>query len=248
MADIAAASAAGAAAQQATSMAEVSASADKQNSQTSTTSLTGAIGKTMGKEDFLKLLVTQLRYQDPMSPEDPKDFVAQLAQFSSLEQQMNTNQSLQDMSKVFQALTEAQNMAQGVALLGKTVSGAGNQITVAGGKATTASFQLPTDAKALVVGVFDADGQQVRILNMGAQPAGNVTISWDGKDDHGKAAADGIYIYQVAAQDESGKAIEVDNYFSGKVQEVFQDSQGVWVKVDGRQVLLDNIVSIVNEP
>ena len=54
----------------------------------------------MGKEDFLKLLVTQLRYQDPMSPEDPKDFVAQLAQFSSLEQQMNTNQTLQDMGQV----------------------------------------------------------------------------------------------------------------------------------------------------
>jgi len=248
MADIAAASAAGAAAQQATSMAEVSASADKQNSQTSTTSLTGAIGKTMGKEDFLKLLVTQLRYQDPMSPEDPKDFVAQLAQFSSLEQQMNTNQSLQNMGTIFETLTQAQNMAQGVSLLGKTVSGGGNQITVAGGKATTASFQLPTDAKELLVGIFDLNGQQVRILNMGSQPAGAVTIPWDGKDGQGKTAADGVYTYQVAAQDIGGKAIEVDNYFTGKVQEVSQDSQGVWVKVDGRQVLLENIVSVVNEP
>lgn len=248
MADIAAASAVGTAAQKATSMAEVSSNSDKENSQTSTTNLTGAIGKTMGKEDFLKLLVTQLRYQDPMSPEDPKDFVAQLAQFSSLEQQMNTNQSLQDLGKVFQTLTTSQNMAQGVALLGKTVSGSGNQITVAGGKATTASFQLPTEAKALLVGVFDAQGEQVRILNLGPQPAGAVTISWDGKDGQGKAAADGIYTYQVAAQDKSGQAIRVDNYFRGRVQEVFQDAQGVWVKVDGRQVLLNNIVSVVNQP
>ncbi|MFW6112992.1 MAG: flagellar hook assembly protein FlgD [Thermodesulfobacteriota bacterium] len=248
MAEIAAASAAGAAAQQATSMAEVSANADKENSQTSTTSLTGAIGKTMGKEDFLKLLVTQLRYQDPMSPEDPKDFVAQLAQFSSLEQQMNTNQSLQDLGKVFESLTQAQNMAQGVSLLGKTVSGGGNQITVAGGKATTASFTLPTDAKELLVGIFDTSENQVRILDMGAQPAGKVTLAWDGKDGQGKTAADGIYTYQVAAQDTGGKAIEVDNYFSGKVQEVYQDSQGVWVIVDGRQVLLENIASVVGEP
>ncbi len=239
-------SAAAAAAQQATSTATASSTTEK--SENSTTNLTGAIGQTMGKEDFLNLLVTQLRYQDPMSPEDPKDFVAQLAQFSSLEQQMNTNQTLENLTEVFQAMTNSQNMAQGVSLLGKTVSGSGNQITVAGGKATTATFQLPTDAQALIVGVFDADGEQVRILNMGTQAAGTVTISWDGKDDQGKQAADGLYSYQVAAQDKNGQAIAVDNYFSGKVEEVYQDSEGVWVKVDGRQVLLDNIVSVVNEP
>lgn len=248
MADIAATTAAGAVAQQATSAAEASSSNDNQTSQDSTVNLSGAIGKTMGKEDFLNLLVTQLRYQDPMSPEDPKDFVAQLAQFSSLEQQMNTNQTLQDLTTVFQTLTDSQNMAQGVALLGKTVSGSGNQITVAGGKATTASFQLPADAKELIVGIFDGEGQQVRILNLGAQSAGTVTIPWDGKDGQGKVATDGIYTYQVAAQDKSGQAIEVANYFSGRVQEVFQDEQGIWVKVDGRQVLMDNIVSVVDEP
>jgi len=235
--------------------ANVSATANLTNSKEATsegrdspTNLTGAIGKTMGKEDFLQLLVTQLRYQDPMSPEDPKDFVAQLAQFSSLEQQMNTNQSLQDMGKIFQTLTASQDMAQGVSLLGKTVSGAGNQITLTGGKATAVSFQLPTDAKELVVGIFDANGQQVRLLNLGAQPAGSVTLPWDGKDDQGKLAADGLYTYQVAAQGKDGQAIKVDTYFGGKVQEVFQDSQGVWVKVDGRQVLLGNIVSVVDEP
>jgi flagellar basal-body rod modification protein FlgD len=248
MADIAAATTAGAAAQQATAAAEASSGSKDQNSQDSTVNLTGAIGQTMGKEDFLKLLVTQLRYQDPMSPEDPKDFVAQLAQFSSLEQQMNTNQTLQDMGEVFQTLTDSQNMAQGVALLGKTVSGSGNQITMAGGKATPVSFQLPADAKQMIVGIFDASGQQVRILNMGAQSAGKVTLAWDGKDDQGKQAADGIYTYQVAGQDKSGQAIEVDNYFSGKVQEVYQDTEGVWVKVNDRQVLLNNIVSVVDEP
>jgi flagellar basal-body rod modification protein FlgD len=222
------------------------ASGTDSGSRNSIDNLTGAIEKTLGKEDFLKLLVTQLRYQDPMSPEDPKDFVAQLAQFSSLEQQMNTNKSLQEMGEVFQTFKEAQNMAQGVALLGKTVSGSGNQITVAGGKATTVSFQLPGDAKELLVGIFDAGGQQVRILNLGAQPAGAVTLSWDGKDSQGKQAAEGIYSYQVVAQDKNGQAFKVDNYFSGKVQEVFQDAQGVWVKVDGRQVLLDDIVSVVD--
>ena len=215
-------------------------------SESSNINLTGAIQKDMGKEDFLKLLVTQLRYQDPMSPEDPKDFVAQLAQFSSLEQQINVNQNLQDMGKLFQTLKESQNMAQGVALLGKTVKGSGNQITVAGGKAAGTSFDLPLDAKEVVVGIFDASGKQLRALNLGAQSAGPRTFSWDGKDSQGKQVADGMYSYRVAATDKAGKAMEVANYFTGTVQEVYQNSQGVWVKVDGRQVLLDNIVSVVD--
>jgi flagellar basal-body rod modification protein FlgD len=211
---------------------------------TSNAQLTGAIQQDMGKEDFLNLLVTQLRYQDPLSPEDPKEFVAQLAQFSSLEQQINANQNLQDMGKHFQSLKASQNMAQGVALLGKTVKGSGNQITVAGGKALEASINLPLDAKEAVVAIFDASGRQVRTLDLGSLAAGSRTLSWDGKDSQGKTVPDGIYSYQVAALDESGKPMEVANFFTGKVQEVYQDAHGVWVKVNGRQVLIDNIVSV----
>jgi flagellar basal-body rod modification protein FlgD len=104
--------------------------------------LTGAINQNMGKEDFLNLLVTQLRYQDPLSPEDPKDFVAQLAQFSSLEQQINANQNLQGLGKAFESLKQSQNMAQGVALLGKTVKGSGNMLTVAGGQSFGSLFDV----------------------------------------------------------------------------------------------------------
>ncbi len=214
-------------------------------SKSSATDLTGAIQQNMGKEDFLNLLVTQLRYQDPMSPEDPKDFVAQLAQFSSLEQQINANQNLQEMGDLFQSLKESQNMTQGVALLGKTVKGSGNMLTVTGGKAAEASFELSQEAKELVVGIFDASGNQVRTLNLGTQAAGLRTLTWDGKDSQGKQVADGIYSYQVAAKDKSGKAIDVADYFTGTVEEVYQDSQGVWVKVNGRQVLLSNIISVL---
>ena len=208
--------------------------------------LTGAIGETMGKEDFLNLLVTQLRYQDPMSPEDPKDFVAQLAQFSSLEQQINANQYLEKLGELLKTFTTSQDMAKGIALLGKTVTGSGSQISVTGGQASEASFQLPSDAQALVVGIFDGSGQQVRILNLGAQSAGTCSFAWDGKDSDGNKVADGTYSYQVAAQNKDGQALKVDNYFTGKVEEVYQDSQGIWVKVDGRQVLLSSIVAVEN--
>jgi flagellar basal-body rod modification protein FlgD len=211
---------------------------------TDTAALTGAVKKNLGKEDFLKLLVTQLRNQDPMNPEDPKDFVAQLAQFSSLEQQINANDNLESLGKLFQTLKESQSMSQGVSLLGKKVTGVGNMLTMKGGQASGASYQLPLQAKEVVVGIFNSAGQLVRTLKLGSQAAGSQALTWDGKDDQGKQVPDGLYAYQVAAKDNSGNAMQVTNYFTGKVQEVYQDSQGVWVKIDGRQVLLDNVVSV----
>lgn len=211
---------------------------------TSDASLTGAVEKNLGKEDFLKLLVTQLRYQDPLNPEDPKDFVAQLAQFSSLEQQINANTNLESLGEHFKTLKNSQGMTQGIALLGKTVKGSGNMLTMAGGKASAASFQLPLDAKEVLVGIFDSSGRLVRTMDLGSQSAGSQSLVWDGKDDKGNAVPDGLYAFQVEAKDNAGKSMEVANFFTGKVQEVYQDKSGIWVNVAGRQVLLDNIVSV----
>ncbi len=207
-------------------------------------SLTGSIN--MDKNDFLQLLMAQLQNQDPMSPEDPKDFVSQLAQFSSLEQQINSNQNLTDLSTAIKGLQQSQSMAQGVSLLGKTVAGNANTLSVAGGQAFDATYQLPQAAAQVAVGIFDSTGKQVATLNLGAQAAGTSTFSWDGKDSTGTQVADGTYSYQVAAQDKAGNAIQVANYATGTVQQVYQDSQGVWVTVNGQNMLLNSVVSVLD--
>jgi flagellar basal-body rod modification protein FlgD len=217
-------------------------------SSTQTTSSTGSITGSinMNKDDFLKLLVTQLRNQDPMAPEDPKDFVAQLAQFSSLEQQINSNTNLENLSKAIQGLQQSQSMAQGVSLLGKKVQGSANQVMVTGGEAFDASYQLSQQAKQVVVAIYDSKNNQVRTLDLGSQASGSQTFSWDGKDSEGNKVADGTYTYQVAAQDKNGNAIQVNNYFTGTVDQVYQNSQGIWVTVDGHQMLLNSVVSVAD--
>jgi len=211
---------------------------------TSSASLTGATTKTMGKDDFLKLLTTQLRYQDPLNPQDPKDFVSQLSQFSSLEQQMNTNTTLQAIGTLMQSVKDGNGMSQGVAMLGKTVTGVGNSITMASGRASNTTFQLSKEAQEVKVTIFDASGKAVRSLNLGRQAAGNRPIAWDGKNDQGAKVADGTYAYTVSAKDSKGQAIEVNSYFTGTVQEVYMDAKGVWVKVNGQPILIDNVTAI----
>jgi flagellar basal-body rod modification protein FlgD len=214
------------------------------NSTKTSASLTGATTKTMGKDDFLKLLTTQLRYQDPLNPQDPKDFVSQLSQFSSLEQQINANTTLQAIGTLIQSVKDGNGMSQGVAMLGKTVTGTGNSITVAAGRASTTTFNLPQEAKEVTVTVYDASGKSVRTLNLGRQAAGTRPIAWDGKNDQGAKVADGAYSYTVSAKDSKGQNIGVSSYFTGVVQEVYMDAKGVWVKVNGQPILIDNITAI----
>ncbi len=211
-------------------------------SNSSSGALTG--GVTMGKEDFLTLLTTQLRYQDPLSPQDPKDFVAQLSQFSSLEQLINLNTTMGNLGTSMTNLQGAQQMTQGLSLLGKTVKAQGNIFQVASGTAGDMSYVLGSAASSVKVSILDSSGKVVRTMDLGGQNAGENQISWDGKDNSGNKVADGTYSFQVNALDSKGNTLDTAGLVTGKVEEVLQDSGKVYLKINGKLVTLDNIISV----
>jgi len=223
------------------SIPNTTSSASNTNS-SSTGTLTGGIN--MGKEDFLMLLTTQLRYQNPLSPEDPKDFVAQLSQFSSLEQLINLNTKLEDSAKSSTALQNSMQLSQGVSLLGKEVKAQGNSFEVKSGDAGDMSFILGAASSSTKVNIYTSGGTLVRTIDLGGKSAGEVDIDWDGKDNNGKAVADGTYYFQVEAKDAKGKSLETASYITGTVEEVLQDANKVYLKVNGRLVTLDSILAI----
>ena len=154
----------------------------------------------MGKEDFLKLLVAQLQNQDPLSPDDPTEFTAQLAQFSSLEQLTSLNDSMDNL------VTSNANSDRFSTLntIGKTVAYNSGSFNFTGDPVEI-GYQLDGQASAVTLSL-QQNGVTLATVKGEELATGNHFISWDGKLANGNKAPVGEYdivIEAKAATDES---------------------------------------------
>lgn len=166
----------------------------------------------MGKEDFLKIFLAQLEYQDPLNPTEGTEMTSQLAQFSSLEQQTNTNDLLEEISLKLDAQTENRFLDY----VGKEVMILSEAMTIEEGELSGASFAIEEDADVEVV-IYDSNGGEINRLSIGTLEAGYHAVGWDGKDSSGNAAEDGKYSFEVIATDDAGEDVEVHTAYSGRV-------------------------------
>lgn len=185
----------------------------------------------LGKDDFLKLLVTQLQNQDPLNPTDNTEFVAQLAQFSSLEGITNLNTSMDGISSGMSALKNS-NSAN---LIGRSVKAEGSDFLYAGAPVTV-GYDLTGAASRVRVSVFDASGKLVRTMDAGAQASGLHDIAWDGTDNSGLNAPNGYYEFTVTARDTADNAVSANTYVYGQVTGVNFDSGDAKLLVDGKEI------------
>ncbi|MEW5773685.1 MAG: flagellar hook assembly protein FlgD [Thermodesulfobacteriota bacterium] len=197
----------------------------------------------LDKEDFLLLLVTQLQHQDPLNPMDDKEFTAQLANFSSLEQLTNINNGIKSLTD--QAGT--QDMRTAVSYIGRDVRASGDMVSVADGKASTVYYFLDATAESAYVNLYDVNGNIVRTAQLGSQQAGEHTFAWDGKDWAGKQAPDGLYYVYLAAQDADGQAILTNTEVSGRVSAVQSYNGSNYLRLaDGRIVNFNKVYEVVD--
>lgn len=155
----------------------------------------------MGKEDFLTLLVAQLQNQDPLNPDDATEFTAQLAQFSSLEQLVNLNESVDALATSQQASDQLSAMG----LLGKDVVFQESSFEF-NGEPVTLGYQLDEAASAVTMTVYNENGVIVSTVSLSELEAGNHFVEWDGVDSNGDVLADGQYeisLQASAGEDES---------------------------------------------
>jgi len=170
----------------------------------------------LGENDFLKLLTTQLQQQDPTQPMSNTEMVAQLAQFSALEQMTNVNDTL---TKMLTGQGTALETAS-ADMVGKTAVFTTDEVSLTAGKAATVTANLSQAATNVTLTIQDSSGTTVRTIGEGACASGDNTFSWDGKDDNGNQLSDGTYTAQVLGTDINGKSVSLTQSGSATITAV----------------------------
>jgi flagellar basal-body rod modification protein FlgD len=199
---------------------------------------------TLDKDSFLTLLTTQLQHQDPLAPMDSNAFVAQLAQFSSVE-------ALENMGRKLDTLALGQANANQMAvpqLIGKQVVYKSSTLGLTSGATATFSVALDAPSTGTTVLVADGAGRIVRTLDLGPRDAGTSSVTWDGLDQTGNALPSGQYFLTVAAAAKDGSAIGASTAVRGTVTGVSFDHSVPQLIVNGVSVNLSDVSQIASPP
>tara|TARA_R110002049_G_scaffold222907_6_gene394543 strand:- start:454 stop:1137 length:684 start_codon:yes stop_codon:yes gene_type:complete len=169
----------------------------------------------MGRNEFLKLLVAQLENQDPTEPQDNGEFVAQLAQFSSLEEAQKMSASFDNFNTAFQS---SQHL-QATSLVGRPVHVQADTTALLSTGAVSVIADMPRSVEGATLSVYNQAGTLVDNFNLGAQQAGRQEFIWTGTDANDQRFPSGEYTFKVAIPDGDG-AKQVPTFLSANVNSV----------------------------
>ena len=197
----------------------------------------------LGKDDFLKLLTVQLRYQDPLNPMENTEFIAQMAQFSSLEQLQNMNQTMERSQGAEAELQAAFKNNLVTSLVGKAVEVPTQEVAY-DGEITEVAYRLGPQARSASLQILDARGQMVRELELDTSQAYN-KVEWDGKSVSGDKVPKGVYLAVVTAAGPGGVPVEADMLKRVRVDAVRYAGSEARIWADGRELALSDLRGVV---
>jgi len=215
-----------------------------------TTGLFKDATKEMGKDDFLLLLTTQLRYQDPLNPMDNQEFVAQLAQFRALEGTDNVEKAISKLDESFKGSVDAQQYSAqsisntaAVSLIGKTVrmrqvnldwyAKAGDKVPI--------QVQMG-NLKEVTVEIRDKDDNVVKTIQVtGKDRENSAKLTWDGSTDKGEIAPAGKYSIYIQGQDTNSALYA---YVQDVVDGVRFTPDGSMIKIAGKELSIGNVLDV----
>ncbi len=193
----------------------------------------------LGKDDFLKLLIAQLSNQDPMEPLNNNEFIAQMTQFSSLEQLENISSGVESTN----LLTQSMNNAFSTTLIGRNVVINSDTVYVNGGTSTACGFYAPSAGTGTVT-VTDGNGNTVREIIVSADEAGYLDAGWDLRNNSGVEVSDGEYSISIEFTDSDGYQQALSPFITGLVSAVKFMGGNAYLTMEDHEYNLAQVVEV----
>lgn len=199
--------------------------------------------KELDKDAFMKLMLTQMKHQDPTNPMQAHEMASQLAAFTSVEQLQNLNSTMDSLKKAQAPMQQFEALN----FIGKSVAGDRSELTRVKGD-TNHSFQykLMKEAEDVKLRVKNPQGEVVREFSLKNLKAGANSIDWNGQDERGIEQPPGTYSLSIEATDSMGKKIGVETKFDGLITGVNYTSEGPLLLVGQQSVKLSDVRKIVD--
>jgi flagellar basal-body rod modification protein FlgD len=200
--------------------------------------------QTLGKDEFLQLLITKLQNQDPLQPMNDEDFIAQLAQFSTLEQMNNIADGITQANQWDYLQMQSLNNAMAAGLIGKDIQAKYDTLYIDDKNTPEIGFSVSSYAATVEFTIKDADGNVVATLVDEDVNPGAHTISWDGKDELGQRVPTGRYTIEAVAHDANGDTFTPDLILVGTVEAITYRDGSAYLQVNGVEIPLGYITAI----
>lgn len=195
----------------------------------------------LGKDEFLKLLTMQLKYQNPLEPMENTEFIAQLTQFSSLEQLQNIGTDIESQMLLIQGT----NNSLATTLIGKYVVTSGSSLRLTDDGTGRICFDLGQDASDATISVYDSNNVLVATLSEEDLDSGRNYVEWDGKKIDGSPATPGTYTFAVTATDTAGASVAATTYTYGLVDGVKFENGNAILMMGDLAITLSSILEIL---